>query len=198
MTTNERDKSDERDERVRHIPYYEFITEDESDDFELDMETGRYHKWVDAYPDHIYGIFGAILNYAGDQIDESDITFFKSKGIDLNESSNVYRSDAGGTTPLGTSCEFRQPELATLLVGCGADPNQADMFGFTPFESVLMGHSLHDQYKVEECETMVRTLMSLGTHVHSIKEWIIKDACDEYKESSSFLLNLISKAEHRA
>ena len=116
------------------LRYWDFLPKRDICNFESDMENNKYHKWVKDYPDHIYAIFGAVLHLA-DQIQESDIIFFKSKGVDLNVSSNAYRSDTGGTTPLGTACEYRRPELATLLMKCGADPNQVDQYDFTPFES---------------------------------------------------------------
>lgn len=138
---------------INGLDYLEFLDNDELIyKFETDMENKNYQNWTILYPDNLITIFASIINFNGDNVTNEDIIYFKSKGLDLNISSDAYRSDAGGTTPLGSACEFRYSELIKLLIKHGCDVNLLDQNNFSPLESALMGHNLDDTYDVDACK----------------------------------------------
>ena len=176
--------------------YHEFIPKNDIQQFEKDMESKKYQNWVDKYPQHLVGIFGAFLFYAGYDVDITDVTYFKSKGVNLNLASNVYPSNSGNTTPLCSACEYRNMSQIKALVSNGANIIQEDPNGFTPLEFMLIGHAQEDTHDAAECETFVNTLVGLGAP-KTIRKDVIENACQEYKKKSAFLAKFFTEAQNR-
>jgi len=175
--------------------YEDFISDDEVAEFETDIEEIKYQKWVDRYPEHAMTIFGALIAFSGDEMTEADVLYFKNKGVNLNVASNVYRSDAGGTTPLGCASEFRLNALMHSLIKHGALIDQEDQHGFTPIESVLMGHGYNDQFRIDEVEICVKLLVENNVK-NELQEHIILEYCEEYWKSD-YLSNFLHQSQVR-
>ena len=166
--------------------YNEFIPNNEIQQFEKDIESKKYKHWVDKYSKHLVGIFGAFMFFSGYDVDVNDVTYFKSKGVNLNLPSNAYPSNSGNTTPLCSACEYRNMALIKALVSNGANIIQEDPNGFTPLEFVMIGHCQEDTYDAIECENFVTTLVELGA-TKTIRKDIIENSCQEYKKKSAYL-----------
>lgn len=186
-----------KDLKIIDLPfYYKFIPDDEIYQFESDLGEKKYQIWIEKYPTELISIFGSLINLAGHLIRDNDVLYFKEKGVDLNTASNVYPSDAGGSTPLGSACEYRYYKLIKALIKYGADLNLEDQNGFVPLESILTGHRYSDCFDIKSCEKCVKILINAGAN-NSIQNGIIDDFCGEYKKKSTYLSNLFKKSEVR-
>jgi hypothetical protein len=71
--------------------------------------------------------------------------------------------DAGHCTPLTCACEYRRVQLVELLLVHGADPNMPDGDGFTPLESVIMGHNFrYREHYLDELMDIIQLLLQYG------------------------------------
>jgi hypothetical protein len=71
--------------------YSEFLSDDETYDFELNMETNQYDQWVDKYPNHEHGILAALVHFNG--LSEKTVSEFLTLGVDIN---HVYATRRRG------------------------------------------------------------------------------------------------------
>ena len=174
--------------------YEEFLNEKDVYNFECDMEKGKYKDWVDTYPRHTMSIFGSLLTFNGNFVNEEDIIYFKTKGVDLNLPSKAYPSDFSTTTLLVFACERRFLGLIEVLLKQGADVNQKDPNGISPLESVLMGHRINDIYKYEEVEPVVKLLIEFNVK-KEFRKFLLEQFCKEYLEKSEFLSTLLKSCK---
>ena len=181
---------------VKTLLYDEFLKEAELPNFEADLENRKYHDWVDKYPDHTLSIFGAVMYFGGYDVDDEDVEYFKSKGVDLNAPSNIYPADSDGTTALGSACEYRNMKLIKALVKHGAKINQEDQHGFTPLESMLTGHSVDDSHNFKACEEGIKLLVELGVD-RAVQKYIIDNFCQNYLKKSDYLKKFLNEAKKR-
>jgi hypothetical protein len=176
------------------LKYEEFITdENQVFQFECDMEEGKYQHWVDQYPEHILSIFGSLLEYYGNFVNEEDIIFFLNNGVVLNVVTNAYRCESGYTTALIYACEHRYKRLIEYLIKYGAYVDKKDKTNTTPLESVLMGHGMRDLSKIEETEECVKILLEAGAK-NELRRFILEDYCEEYLEKSEYLKSILENA----
>jgi hypothetical protein len=166
---------------------------DEIYHFEVDMEKGKYHDWVEKYPEHIYSIFENCMLYYGCHLKEEDVLHFIKKGLDLNQLLIGNYEDK--TTPLHFACEYRILNLIEILIRNGSDMNKRDSNHLTPLESLLMGHRLDDTYKHEEAEKGVRILLSNGAK-SEISHTIYNDYCEQYLMDSQYLKSFLNSCKH--
>lgn len=164
-----------------------FLTEEEVYKFECDLLEGKYEFWINKYPEHVLSIFGAYLRYCERDFTESDIYFFKSKGVDLNR-----QVESIGTTPLNYACGYRCKDLMLALIQQDSDVNLKDNSGFTPLEVVLTGQCNFDLIRTEEVEECVKLLLNYGAKLE-MREWV-KDVCDkDYIENSKYLTDFFNE-----
>lgn len=183
--------------KVITMPLYdEFLLDDDVIQFEEDLENKKYHSWVEKYPEYTLSIFGAVMYFGGYSVDEDDILYFKSKGVDLNTPSNIYPADSDGTTAIGSACEYRNFELIKALVKHGAKINQEDQHGFTPLESMLTGHSIDDSHNFKQCEDGIKLLLELGAD-RAVQKYIIENFCQIYLKKSEYLTKFLNDAKRR-
>ena len=181
---------------IKTLLYDEFIKEDEIEKFTTDLENKKYHEWVEKYPDYLLSIFGAVMYFGGYSVDDSDVEYFKAKGVDLNSPSNIYPSDAEGTTALGSACEYRNMTLIQGLVKHGAKLNQEDQHGFTPLESMITGHSTADTQNIKQCEDGVKLLVELGVE-RTVQKYIIDNFCQNYLKKSEYMRKFLNECKKR-
>jgi len=167
--------------------YEEFLQEDEIYQFECDMEEKKYKPWVKKLDSkYTTSIFGAVIHFAGSLMTETDVIYFKKHGVDLNVASNVYPSDLGGSTTLGSACEFRYGALIKALIIHGADVNLADQHDYTPIESLLIGHNASATHDVDTCVLYIKFLSDAGAK-NEARQFVINEICQEYSEKSLYL-----------
>lgn len=175
----------------------------ESIEFEGDMENGKYEHWIAKYPEHLQEIFEGLINLGYDELfTYSCIYGFIERGIDINKNGD-YRSDCGGTTPLGHACEFRKYLLIRSLLENGADPNLADEHGMTPLDSVISGHSPDDTIGIMtnalKIKEMILILQEFGVNL-VVKNWIMKENFDENDDyinmpKDEFFVNFVADVQ---
>ena len=97
--------------------YSEFLSEDETYDFELDMETNQYDQWLIKYPNHKHGILAALVHFNG--LSEKTVAEFLALGVDID---HVYGSSQldGGDTLLTRACLKCDTDAVGWLLRLGA------------------------------------------------------------------------------
>ena len=161
--------------------------------FEIAMENGNYSKWVEAYPAHIWVIFGALIS-GTDEMKTTDIEFFKGRGLNIDTPvEGVYYCDSNYTNALGHACEFRKLRLMELLLQAGADVNLAvpltagNTDTYTPLDTAIMGHNHATDYKgMEDC---IRLLTRFGARHEVFASILMLESLESYtkKEAGEFL-----------
>jgi hypothetical protein len=70
--------------------------------------------------------------------------FFNTYLLDINDLYYLPTDSCEPTTLLNSACEYRNFELIEYLLKKGADPNIKDIINYTPFQSLISGHSSID------------------------------------------------------
>lgn len=191
---------------MNQATYDEYMNEQECFEFEEDLANGIYGKWVDKYPTHSMDIFASYIHFYGHSglITECDVEYFKNKGVNLNISGNIYASDAGGSTPLGSASEFRMIKLMEILLKLGADVNLKDQYDFTPLDSAIFGHGANDIYYFDDMKECIELFLKYEVKhelIDYIKEAVLNCINDESKLNPTatleYLINFISNCTTR-
>lgn len=164
----------------------EFVPLDELEyNYDDDLDKSRYHQYVEKYPSRLTEIFSSLSRPT-----HGDIRFFIDKGLNINEPSAHYASDAHFSNPLHSACEFRRLNICRLLIANGADPNfelhlriNGEPFTQTPLESYLRGHCYLDLFENRsDVEAGINLLVSLGAQ-RKIRAHTLRNL-QEYKKFS--------------
>jgi hypothetical protein len=145
--------------------YSEFLSDDETYDFELDMETNQYDQWVDKYPNHKHGILAALVHFNG--LSEKTVSEFLTLGVDIN---HVYAPSQldGGDTLLTRACLKCDADAVTWLLRLGADPNAESADGRTPFISTIISNHKDEP---EAVLAILEKLADAGADTTIPKKW---------------------------
>jgi hypothetical protein len=146
--------------------YSEFLTEEETCDFELDMETNQYTDWVERYPNHTHGILEALIHFNG--LSEKTVSEFLALGVDIN---HTYAQLDGGDTLLTYACLIRDADAVTWLLRLGADPNAESTDGRTPFISTIMNNYKNEKDEPDAVLAVLEKLQEAAADMTIPEKW---------------------------
>jgi ankyrin repeat protein len=101
------------------------------------------------------------------------------------------------TTLLNSICEFRQLDKIKFILEAGANPNVADVNDFTPFQSLIMGHSAcYTGTDAKDIKNIIELLLEYGA-ILTLKKWQKTECYDPYIKQDVYYHNLLNKIKKR-
>lgn len=126
-------------------------------------------------------------------LSESVLTdFFDVFKLDINAQYNLPTDSNKSTTLLNSLCEYRRFRDIQLVLKLGANPNVKDTIGYTPFQSLLSGHSYGDiGTNVDNVKETIKTLLEYGT-LPTLENWQFEEHYKPYIEQDDFFEKIAS------
>lgn len=89
--------------------------------------------------------------------------FFKTYNLDMNGQYDFPTDSGKPTTLLNSLCESRRFSEIKIVLNLGADVNIQDTIGYTPFQSLLSGHSSNDiGENHQEIKEVIQIMLNCG------------------------------------
>ena len=132
--------------------------------------------------------------YINTKLREIDYNFLEkiisNYSLDINDSYKIPTDSHIPTTLLNSFCEFRDDKIVEKLLDSGADPNVVDTINYTPFKSLISGHSAgdigRDHKKVIK---LIKKMIEKGMVPH-LEKWQYEELYMPYISKDKFFEDL--------
>lgn len=119
--------------------------------------------------------------------------FIDDYKININDLYDLPTDSHEKINILGSLCEYRKFTQIKIILEMNADPNILDSIGYTPFQSLIVGHSYKDTGKnSEEIKEITEMLLEKGANL-VLEYWQYEEAYKPYIERDTYFKNLTSK-----
>lgn len=119
--------------------------------------------------------------------------FITEYGLDINSLYNFPTDSHEEINLLGCLCEYRIFENIKDVLELGANPNTIDSIGYTPFQSLISGHSCTDIGKnKDEIKTVIEMFLSYGANL-ILEKWQYDEHYLPYTQQDNYFVDLLDK-----
>lgn len=136
---------------------------------------------------------------------DKDILFrlLNTYNLDINSLYNFPTDSNEPTTLLNSLCEYRHIDSIKIALELGADPNITDSIQYTPFQSLMSGHSVNDIGKnVDEIKTVIELFLKHNTKF-ILEKWQYDEHYKPYENMDDYFvefaksINIVDNVDDR-
>lgn len=174
--------------------YYDFIDSDEYDEYSDRDDLSKYFELVDNNILTPKIAFEYYINESNSNISKQMIKKFIDKHkINIDDLYDLPTDSHEPINLLGLLCEHRQFQSIKDILELGANPNIIDKINYTPFQSLISGHSYDDIGKNSEgIKTTIELLLSYGANL-VLEKWQLEELYKPYVQTDQYFEQLLSK-----
>lgn len=121
--------------------------------------------------------------------------FINVYNININDLYNFPTDSNESTTLLNSLCEYRYIGSVSIALELGADPNIVDSIQYTPFQSLMSGHSEHDIGKnANEIKSVIELFLRHNTKF-ILERWQYEEHYKPYEDLDDYFVKFAKSIE---